>query len=123
MKLLLIAAAIVLSSQAQACGHCREDRIAAVYDHALVTRTTKLHQKMLYLAWDGPVIRNAAVRRQLRAAVARLPGVTPGSVRVSLQPATIALAYQPVKTSREKIEATLLKQLSSMQVMVTALPD
>jgi hypothetical protein len=46
-----------------------------------------------------------------------------GSVRVSLEPAAIALAYQPSSISREQLEARLLQQLARLQVTLTALPD
>ena len=123
MRLSLLICTVLLSGQALGCGHCVQDRIAAVYDHALVKQTAKRHQKILYLAWDGPVTRDAVMHRKLINAVANVSGVINGSVRVSLEPAAIALAYQPSSISREQLEARLLQQLARLQVTLTALPD
>jgi len=63
------------------------------------------------------------MHRKLMNAVANVSGVINGSVRVSLEPAAIALAYQPSSISREQIETRLLQQLARLQVTVTALPE
>ena len=113
----------LLSLNVLACGYCLEDRIASVYDHVLVAKTKQLNQKMLYLIWDGPANRDEAMRRELISITSRLPGITKGSVRVSLEPATIGLAYQPLKISREQVEALLLQRLKSKRIVVSSLPE
>ena len=113
----------LLSLNVLACGYCLEDRIASVYDHVLVAKTKQLNQKMLYLIWDGPANRDEAMRRELISITSRLPGITKGSVRVSLEPATIGLAYQPLKISREQVEALLLQRLKSKKIVVSSLPE
>ena len=114
---------LLLSFSALACGYCLQDRIASVYDHVLVAQTRQLNQKMLYLIWDGPANRDEAMRHELISIASRLPGITKGSVRVSLEPATIGLAYQPLKISREQVEALLLQRLMSKKIVVSSLPE
>lgn len=113
----------LLSFNALACGYCLQDRIASVYDHALVTQTKQLNQKMLYLVWDGPVEHDDKTRQTLIATTSRIRGVTQGSVRVSLEPPTIALAYQPLSISSEKIENVLLQKLKTVKIVVSVLPE
>lgn len=122
-KWLIVNLLSLASLSALACGHCLEDRIASVYDHVLVEKTKQLNQKMLYLIWDGPANRDEAMRRELISIASRLPGITKGSVRVSLESATIGLAYQPLKISREQVEALLLQKLKSKRIVVSSLPE
>ena len=120
---LLASFLFLLSSNVFACGYCLQDRIASVYDHVLVAKTKQLNQKMLYLVWDGPAARDETTKRHLIAIASRIQGVTKGSVRVALEPPTIGLAYQPSIISRERIEALLLQQLRSMNIVVSVLPE
>ena len=108
---------------AMACGHCEEDLVAAVYDHDLVLRSQSLKQRIMYMAWDGPVTRDASTGRKLALLAAGVPGVTSGSVRVSVEPAAISIAFDPVKTNRAKIEFILQEKFSKMNVMVLPLPE
>jgi len=114
---------IPLSFNTLACGYCLQDRIASVYDHILVKQTKQLNQKMLYLVWDGPVDHDNKTRQTLIAMTSQIRGVTKGSVRVSLEPPTIALAYQPLNISSEKIENVLLQKLKAKQIVVSVLPE
>ena len=114
---------LLLSFSAIACGYCLQDRIASVYDHVLVTQTRQLNQKMLYLVWDGPADHDEKTRRTLIGITSRIKGVTKGSVRVSLEPPTIGLAYQPLSISSEQIETVLLQKLRAKKIVVSVLPE
>ena len=108
---------------AMACGHCEEDLVASVYDHGLVLRSQSLKQRIMYMAWDGPVARDDATARRLMQEASRATGVTSGSVRVSVQPAALSVAFNPAKTNRAQIEASLQNRLTKMHVMVLPLPE
>jgi hypothetical protein len=108
---------------AMACGHCEEDLVASVYDHGLVLRSQSLKQRIMYMAWDGPVARDDATARRLLQEASRATGVTPGSVRVSVQPAALSVAFNPAKNNRAQIEASLQTRLAKMHVMVLPLPE
>ena len=114
---------LLLPMLAMACGHCEEDLVAAVYDHDLVLRSQSLKQRIMYMTWDGPVARDDATARRLLQEAARATGVTHGSVRVSVQPAALSVAFNPAKTNRAQIEASLQTRLAKMHVMVLPLPE
>jgi len=114
---------LLLPMLAMACGHCEEDLVAAVYDHGLVLRSQGLKQRIMYMAWDGPVARDAATAQRVSQMAAGAKGVTPGSVRVSAQPAALSVAFDPSKTNRPQMEVNLQKMLGKMNVMVLPLPD
>ena len=109
------------STAAMACGYCVEDRIAAVYDHALVQRTQASKLQLIVFAWDGPLIRSEASRRKLMGLVGETPGIAKGSTRVSMEPAALAVAFDPTQTSLEKIQAALQKRLGVMKISIVPL--
>jgi hypothetical protein len=111
-----------LPSLSLACGHCLEDRIAAVYDHALMAKTIASKQKMLYFAWDGPVNRDETTRLRILRQSGFVSGITPQSVRVSIEPATMALAYDPLKTNPKRIESALELIFSKEKIFLILLP-
>jgi hypothetical protein len=113
----------LLSFNVLACGYCLQDRIASVYDHVLVKQTKQLNQKMLYLVWDGPADHNEKTRLTLIGITSRIKGVSKGSVRVSLEPPTIGLAYQPLSISSEQIETVLLQKLRDKKIVISLLPE
>jgi len=80
-----------------ACGHCLEDRIAAVYDHAMVTEARAHRHPIVYLAVGSPgpetPARLARVRRQLAAT----PGVDAHSVRTDSDAAAAAFSFDPAR--------------------------
>jgi len=82
-----------------------------------------LKQRIMYMAWDGPVARDDATARRLMQEASRATGVAPGSVRVSVQPAALSVAFNPAKTNRAQIEASLQTRLTKMHVMVLPLPE
>lgn len=104
-----------------ACGYCVEDRIAAVYDHALSQRAAASGHRLAYFAWDGPTERSEAARLKIMAAVAATAGVDKGSVRVAMEPAAIAVAFDPRRTSADAVGAALQKKLGSLKLGITPL--
>lgn len=119
----VLAAALALfySGAGIACGHCTEDRIAAVYDHAQLQQAAADKQRIAYFALDGRLTRDERERNHIKALVEATPGVTKGSARVSLEPAAVALAFDPQRSSAEAIEALLRKKLRAVKVSVLLL--
>jgi hypothetical protein len=113
--------ATLASAAALACGHCVEDRIAAVYDHALVQRTLAGKHQVAYFAWDGPTERSEAVRMKMLALGEATTGVDKGSVRVAMDPAAIAVAFDPRRTSAEAVAAALQKKLGALKLSLIPL--
>ena len=106
---------------ALACGHCVEDRIAAVYDHGLSQRVAASGHQLAYFAWDGPGQRSEAVRLKILALGEATAGVDKGSVRVAVDPAAIAVSFDPRRASAEAVGTALRKQLGSLQLSLIPL--
>ena len=113
--------ALFSAGPARACGHCVEDRIASVYDHALVQRTLASNHRIAYFAWDGPLARNPASRRQLLLRVEAAAGVDQGSARVSMEPEAIAVAFDPRRSDVAAIEAALRSKLAPLKLSLVPL--
>jgi len=110
---------VFLSAKAWACGYCVEDKIAAVYDHAAVTRSLTAGRTTVFFALDGALKHGAAARIEKLAAA--VPGVEPASVRVSTEAAALALAFDPKRASLAEVQKALERKLKmpllAMQVM------
>lgn len=109
------------SSAALACGYCVEDRIAAVYDYALIQRSQAIRHQLVFFAWDGPATRNNALRQKMLALVEAMPGVDRGSTRVSMEPAALAVAFDPQRNSLTRMESALQKALRPLKLSIVLL--
>lgn len=84
---------------AQSCGHCVEDKMAAVYDHAVILRAQAQRQHVAFVAIEGRLGTGAGTQAAIARIVRAVPGVDPASVRVSLELAALSYAYHPQRTS------------------------
>ena len=114
-------AALLAAGTAFGCGHCVEDRIAAVYDHALVQRTHAGRHQIAWFAWDGPLARDEVSRRRILALVESVPGVDKGGVRVSVEPGAIAVAFDPRRSSGAAVVAAVGARLRAVNVAIVSL--
>ena len=114
-------AALLAAGTALACGHCVEDRIAAVYDHALVQRTHAGRRQIAWFAWDGPLARDESSRRRILALVEAVPDVDKGGVRVSVEPGAIAVAFDPRRSSGAAVAAALGARLRTLNLVIVPL--
>lgn len=117
----LVCAALLAGGNAAACGHCVEDRIAAVYDHALVQRARASKHQVAYFAWDSALTRDETSRRRVLAVAEAVPGIDQGSVRVSMEPAAIAVAFDPRRSDAAAIATALRAALRRLSVDVVPL--
>ncbi len=100
MRRRLALAALVLAlsaTTALACGFCVEDKLAAVYDHALVNRALGARHHVAFCGIEGVVAGRAAQRGEITRALDAIAGVDRGSVRVSLEHATLSFAFDPAR--------------------------
>jgi hypothetical protein len=104
-----------------ACGHCVEDKIASVYDHAVVTRALAMKHQILFFAIDGPLAGTAAERQILERAAASASGVDAGSARVSTATASLSVAIDPGRTSFAAVERWLHAKLASRSLSLQLL--
>lgn len=102
-----------------ACGHCVEDKMAAVYDFAVVSRAQALHQHVAFVAIDGPFSTDAKTRGAITDIVRMTEGVDRASVRVSLELAALSFAYDPKRASFASIHRSIGRQLSRTGLRVS----
>jgi hypothetical protein len=104
----------IAATPAHACGACDEDKIAATYDHGIVTRAAARRQVMVFCDVQGAALDAARLRRIAE----RTSGVDPTSLRTSAQPATLSFAVDPRKRSAQSA-ATALQRAAPAGTRIT----
>jgi len=104
---------LIVSSSAMACGHCIEDKIAAVYDYSVVSRAVSEKHAVLFFGVDGPIVVNAANKQTLLAAISNMKGVDANSARLSLETGSMSFAYDPKVASYASLLDGLEKKLKA----------
>ncbi len=92
-----VLALVLQATTALACGFCVEDKVAAVYDHELVGRALGIRHHVAFCGIEGVVAGRDAQRGQITRALDAVAGVDRGSVRVSLEHATVSFAFDPAR--------------------------
>jgi hypothetical protein len=110
-----------LASTANACGYCMEDRIAAVYDHAVVMRAASQRHQVVFFALEGRIPAGEKSRRTLEAVVESVAGVDKGSVRVSVASASLSAAFNPQRAPFASMERSLSRKLEPRGLSVAIL--
>jgi hypothetical protein len=95
---LLPALLLLGGSTALACGFCVEDKVAAVYDHAVVSRAREAGRVMVFAEVEGAGAAGERVRA-VRKAAARVKAIDAASIRVSEAPAMVSFALDPRERS------------------------
>jgi hypothetical protein len=112
----LIRVAVVLAalhtSAALACGYCVEDKIAAVYDHAVAMQAFSQKHQVAFFGIDGPLIVNDATRREIETLAKSVDLLDKGSVRVSVESAALSVAFDPRRVSFAAVQKSLEKKLA-----------
>jgi hypothetical protein len=113
MRALIGAALLAATTAALACGYCVEDKIAATYDHAVLTKAFARKHHVVFMHVDGAVPSRAALERAAYAA----PGVDAGSVRVAADLLTVSFAYDPAHAKLAVIRTRMEKALKGVSLM------
>lgn len=87
-RLGLLVATLAAGTAAFACGVCNEDKIAATYDHAVVTKAAAKHQVMVFAAVEGKGPAKA-LAASAQYAAGQVVGVDRASVRSAAEPAAV----------------------------------
>ena len=103
MKTLIACALLGVSVEAWACGHCPEDRIAAAYDHGVITRAASRKHAVAFFHVEGAAPR-AALERAVYAA-----GADRGSVRIATEQQALSFAFDPAKTPLAAMQSRIEK--------------
>jgi len=111
--LAVVALAFALPAQAAyACGFCIEDKIAAVYDHRVVMHAAAQKHQVAFFGLDGRLAGTAVEARILERSVGAAFGVDAGSVRVSVDSASLSVAFDPAVVSFGKLQRSMQKKLT-----------
>jgi hypothetical protein len=124
VKPLVPVAALVLAvgaTAAAACGVCVEDKIAATYDHALIAQSLAKKHQVVFFALEGQLAGGEAQRRAIRQAAEAARGADSGSARVSLESASLSVAFDPQRASYGAFEKSLEGSLARRGVTLLLL--
>jgi hypothetical protein len=120
----IAAAGLLLALQAPAalaCGYCVEDKIAAAYDHAAVARALSRKHHVAFFHIDGALAPGERTRRALEALAESTEGVDKGSARVSVESASLAVAFDPRRTPIVEVQKGLERKLAAKQLSLLPL--
>ncbi len=110
-----------LSGGAHACGVCVEDRVAAVYDHAVVEGAARRGHAVAFLALEGAPALDAMRVRAVRDALVATKGVERATVRVSPESASCSFAFDPAHASQEALVTEVNRRMARHGVTVAPL--
>jgi hypothetical protein len=104
-----------------ACGYCVEDRVAAVYDHAVVVRALERKHRVAFLAIGGTVSQGGELLRSIQSELGTVKGIDRGTARVSLESAALSFAYDPRKSGLGPVLRAIEKTLAAKGLSVSIL--
>lgn len=113
--------ALVAASPAFGCGYCIEDKVAAVYDHGVITKALDQRHQIAFFAIEGPLPADGESRRVIAKALASAKGVDSPSLRVSVDSASLSLSYDGKRISSDQIMDTLNRKLAARGLRVSVL--
>ncbi len=123
----ILGALLCGAGSAQACGVCVEDKMAAVYDHAVVTRALGQKHHVAFFHIDGSLTAGKSTKQALEKFVEASSAADKGSIRVSVESASLAVAFDPRRTPVAALQSDLerrfaAKKLSLMLMQVLERP-
>ena len=118
--LLLSIAGAALCASSLACGVCIEDKIAATYDHAVVTRAGAQGHLVVFGEIGGAVDMKALVKK-IAPAATHVRGIDRGTVRTSVAPAAFSFALDPAAQTPKSAVADLQRGLRTQGATLSVL--
>jgi len=117
MRIALLLTGMIFQTASLACGYCVEDKIAATYDHAVVTAALAAKHHVVFFHVDG-----AAAPRKLLAA-ADAAGGDRGTARVSPDGLTLSLAFDPRRVTLPALQSGVEKRAAGVSLLPMRLMD
>jgi hypothetical protein len=108
-----------ICGEALACGYCVEDKVAAVYDHAVIVGALDHRHSVVFLAIEGPLQNDDG--RVIESSLRGIRGVDRGSLRVSVPGAALSFAYDPKRDKLGPILSGLERRLQPKGLGVSIL--
>lgn len=103
-----------------ACGHCVEDKIAAVYDYAIVTQALGQKHQIAYFAIEGALTPDNDVRQIIKA-VESASVADKGSARVSVESASLSVAFDPRRVPFAALQKAIERKLAAKKLSLQLL--
>lgn len=103
-----------------ACGHCVEDKIAAVYDYAIVTQALGQKHQIAFFAIEGALAPDNDVRQIIKA-VESASVADKGSARVSVESASLSVAFDPRRVPFAALQKALERKLAAKKLSLQPL--
>ncbi len=97
---------------AWSCGICDEDKVAATYDHGVISRAAAARQTVVFVGVDSPVEPQAFAKR-VASAAPRVRGVLRGSVRIAIAPVAFSFVLDPAVQTPAAAVAELRRVLNT----------
>ena len=113
---LLASLLLIGTTSAMACGHCIEDKVAAVYDHAIVAKAVREKHVVAFFGIEGPLVVNTASKQDIQKMMGSISGVDPNTSRISLETGSISLAFNPIVLSYPALLDSLDKKMKSKKL-------
>jgi hypothetical protein len=104
------------AASAVACGVCIEDRVAVVYDHAVVARAHARKHAVAFFALDATAPLAKDSQRRFINLAESAGGVDKGSARVSLEPVSLAVAFDAKRVPLSQLEKELERKFAARNV-------
>ena len=120
MKVAYLLASLLLMSTSSviACGHCIEDKVAAVYDHAIVVKAVHEKHIVAFFGIEGPLVVNTTSKQDIQKILGSINGVDPNTSRISLETGSISFAYNPALLSYPTLMDSLDRKLKAKKLSV-----
>jgi hypothetical protein len=112
---------LLAASPAFGCGYCIEDKVAAVYDHGVITAALDRHHQMAFFAIEGTLPTRGESRRIFAKALLAAKGIDASSLRVSMDSASLSLSYDDKRISSDRIMRILNRKLAARGLSVSLL--
>ena len=95
--------------------------MAAVYDHAVVTKALGQKHFVAFFHVDGQLVSGDATRQALEKIVQSSTAADKDSVRVSVESASIAVAFDPKRTPVAALQKDLDRRLGAKKLSLMLL--
>ena len=95
--------------------------MAAVYDHAVIEKARERQHQVAFFALTGPMLAGHESRRLIARALASERAVDLASLRVSVDSASLSLAYDGTRISQERLSGALNRGLAAHGMRVSLL--
>jgi len=120
MKVAFLFASLLLMSTSSviACGHCIEDKVAAVYDHAIVAKAVHEKHVVAFFGIEGPLVVNSASKQEIQKMMSSINGIDPNTSRISLETGSISLAFNPAILTYPALLEGLDKKLKQKKLSI-----